>query len=108
MPPAEGAYPRYQDEPPRPGVMDRVIPTSNPNALVGYYLGLFAIMPVFGLLLGPAGIILGLKGLKAVKHSPGLPGTGHAITALVGGIIGCLVNYGLGAIILIAYLSRPR
>ena len=48
--------------------MDRLIPTSNPNALIGYYLGLFSIMPVLGLALGPAGIILGSKGLKAVKQ----------------------------------------
>jgi hypothetical protein len=91
----------------QPTAMERIIPSSNPNALVGYYLGLFSIMPVAGLALGPAGIVLGLKGLKACKEHPGLPGRGHAITALIGGILGCLVNYGIGLIILLAFFNQP-
>jgi hypothetical protein len=87
-------------------MFERIVPASNPNALVGYYIGLFSIMPVLGLGMGPAGIVLGVKGLKAIKQQPGLPGTGHAITAIIGGIIGCIINYGIGLLILVSVLER--
>ena len=48
------------------------------------------------------------RGLRAIRESPGLPGKGHAITAIIGGIFGCLVNYGIGGIFLIAFLTRPQ
>jgi hypothetical protein len=112
VPPVQ-APPAGQDNYPRPGyghqptALERIVPASNPNALIGYYIGLFSIMPVLGLAMGPAGIVLGLKGLKAVKQSPGLPGTGHAITAIIGGIIGSLINYGIGIILLMVFLDKP-
>jgi hypothetical protein len=100
----------YTNPPPpyqAPNALDRLIPTTNPKALIGYYIGLFSIMPVFGLAMGPIAIWLGSQGLRAIREAPGLPGKGHAITAIVGGIFGCLVNYGIGGIILIAVLASP-
>ena len=104
--------PGYENVPPppqaEPTVLDRIIPASNPHALIGYYIGLFSIMPVFGLIMGPVAIWLGSRGLRAIRETPGLPGRGHAITAIVGGIFGCLVNYGIGIIILIAVFVNPH
>jgi hypothetical protein len=100
----------YEEPPPRPqapSALDRIIPTSNPSALKGYYIGLFSIMPVLGLIMGPAGIWLGVRGLRAIRETPGLPGKGHAITAIVGGILGCVVNYGCGGIMFIALVFNP-
>lgn len=63
-----------------PSGISRVIPMSNPCALIGYYLGIFSL--ILGCLALP-GAILGLIGLIAVLRNPQKRGMGHAITALV-------------------------
>jgi hypothetical protein len=84
-----------QDSTERPeGAFDRLIPAKNPPALIGYYLGVFSLIPCFALMLGPAALVCGILGLKAVKKTPGLPGKGHAWTALILGGITTLANYG--------------
>jgi hypothetical protein len=73
--------------------MDHVIPTKNAAALLGYYLGVFSIIPVLGIPLGIAAIICGVFGLRSA--GPSGVGGGHAITALIlGGLFGggqCLI-----------------
>jgi len=75
-------------------VTEHIIPARNPQALIGYYVGVFSLIPCLALLLGPAALILGVLGLKAQKANPNLPGKAHAITAIVLGALTSLVNWG--------------
>ena len=65
------------------GLMGGLIPVKNSSALIGYYLGVFALIPVLGIPLGIAAVILGTKGLKLAKLNPDAKGTGHAWTAII-------------------------
>ncbi len=78
-----------------PDVVEVFIPYNNPKGLLAYYLGLFSFIPCLGLVLGPAGIILGVLGLRYSSAHPEARGAGHAIAGLVLGIIGSLGNYGV-------------
>jgi hypothetical protein len=78
-----------------PDAVEVFIPYKNPKGLIAYYLGLFSFIPCFGLLLGPAGIILGIMGLRYSKAHPEARGAGHAIAGIVLGAIGSLGNYGV-------------
>jgi uncharacterized protein YqgC (DUF456 family) len=82
--------------------IDHLIPTKNLNALVGYYLGIFSIIPAVGLVLGPAASILGILGLKELRRNPALPGRGHALTGVVIGSITTLANWVVTALIMVA------
>ena len=64
-----------------------VIPYKNVPALIGYYLGVFSIIPCFPI--GLAAVLLGILGLRKVKAQPEVRGTVHAwIGILVGGFFG--------------------
>ena len=65
------------------GSMGGLIPVKNSSALIGYYLGVFALIPVLGIPLGIAAVILGVKGLKFAKLNPDAKGIGHAWTAII-------------------------
>ncbi len=71
-----------------------VIPYKNLQALIGYYLGVFALIPVLGLLLGPAAIVLGILGFRAYLKEPRKRGQIHAWVAMF-----------LGALVLIGHLT---
>jgi hypothetical protein len=73
-----------------------LIPYKNPKALASYYCGVFSLIPVLGLILGPIAIVLGVKGLKAAKAQPELKGTAHA---WVGIVLGSLVALGHLAVV---------
>lgn len=86
--------------PPLPPLADRpdatggIIPYKNPQALIGYYLGIFSLIPVFGFLLAIPAFILGILGLKQRKRHPMVGGRVHAwIGILLGGfsIIGHVI-----------------
>src|SRR3954447_21804778 len=47
-----------------------IIPYKNPQALIAYYLGVFGLIPGIGALLGPAALVLGIRGLRYVKREP--------------------------------------
>ena len=65
-----------------------LIPTSNPAALLAYYCAVFSLIPVFGLLLGPAALVLGVVGRSRIQSDPRLPGRAHAwIGILLGGLV---------------------
>lgn len=65
-----------------------LIPYKNGAALAGYYVGIFSLIPVFGLILGPIAVVLGILGLRAVRRRPIVKGTAHAVVALVlGGLV---------------------
>lgn len=66
----------------------KVIPYENPAALIGYYCGIFSLIPLIGLVLGPIAVILGVIGLVVASKKPGAHGTAHGVVALVAGGIG--------------------
>jgi hypothetical protein len=69
-----------------------VIPYRNVHALIGYYLGIGALIPFLGAVLGPVAVVLGVIGLKRRKANPALHGTAHAWIAIILGSIGALGN----------------
>jgi uncharacterized protein YqgC (DUF456 family) len=65
-----------------------LIPYKNGAALAGYYVGIFSLIPGFGLILGPIAVVLGFFGLRAVRRTPIVKGTAHAAVGLVlGGLV---------------------
>ena len=81
-----------------------IIPTGNPSALIGYYLGVASLIPLVGILTGLPAIILGGVGISKAQANSSAGGMGHAITAIVLGLIGVLVHVGVflffGAVVL--------
>ncbi len=78
-----------------------VIPYKNPPALIAYYLGLFSLFPLFGLLLAIPAFILGIKGLKLRRENPAVKGSVHAwIGIVMGGLMTLLWGGGLIMIII--------
>ena len=86
------------------GGMNSLIPYKNPKALIAYYLGVFALIPCVGVLLGVASIVLGVLGLKYRTTHPTAGGTGHAWAGI---ILGSLVLLGhVVAGIVIAVIAK--
>jgi hypothetical protein len=71
-----------------------MIPYRNQPALIGYYAGLFSICPLVGLVLAPAAIVLGIGGLRVAAADATRRGKVHAWVGIIGGIAGCLINFG--------------
>lgn len=106
--PPQGAYPPYPVDP-ATSVINTIIPTNNPKALVGYYVAIFSFIPLLGIFLGIGGFVLGLQGLHAVKQNPAIKGKAHAwVAIIVGGLFG--FGYLILTIVLIvaAILSARR
>ncbi len=72
--------------------VDTLIPTKNVDSLKAYYLGLFSIAPLFGLIIGPIAFLAGRRALRAVKADPKLPGKTHAVVGIGCGWIGFIFN----------------
>jgi len=96
MPPAAPASDSYSG----------IIPYKNPAALTGYYLGLFSCLPVLGVILGPAAIVLGVRGLRRQSREPALKGSAHAWIAIICGIIGLLIGLFFALGIALAIFDR--
>jgi len=60
-----------------------IIPTQNPTSIVGYYLGVFSLIPVFGLILTIPAFICGIIAVQKAMANPEVVGKGHAITAII-------------------------
>jgi hypothetical protein len=76
-------------EPPKSGWLIKIIPYKNPQALAAYYLGVFAVIPFLGVLLGIAALALGVGGLRRRKEEPEVGGSVHAwIGIIAGGLFG--------------------
>jgi hypothetical protein len=88
-------------------VVSTIIPYKNPKALAGYYCGIFALMPILGLFLGPIALTLGIMGIRYVRRNPDAHGTAHAVIAIIGGILGLLISIPCG-VGLIFYLISPN
>ena len=85
-------------------VFETLIPTKNQQALMGYYIAVFSLIPVFGLGLGPIAIWRGIRGWNAIKAQPELPGKAHCIVAITLGSITTVAHW--GALIFVMYTLR--
>jgi len=85
-----------------------IIPYKNTSALVGYYVSIAALIPIVGLVAGPVAVVLGVKGLKAVKADPRVHGTAHAWVAIVLGGLASLLYWGIVLIMVIAAIASTR
>jgi len=80
-----------------------LIPYKNKYALIGYYFGVFSVIPFF--LIGIIGLLLGLKGLKYSKLNAEVHGTTHAWVAIIaGGFFG--IGYFILTLLLIIYRTN--
>lgn len=68
-----------------------MIPYTNPPALIGYYLGVFSLVPLFGMATAIPAVILGIAGLIKRAREPKVRGLAHAVVAIVLGVVGPLV-----------------
>lgn len=82
-----------------------IIPYKNPQALVGYYCGVFSLIPFLGLPLGIAAIPLGILGLRKSRARPAVRGAVHAWVAITLGVISVLLWGGLLVLFLRALIT---
>ncbi|PQV63197.1 hypothetical protein B1R32_11422 [Abditibacterium utsteinense] len=82
-----------------------IIPYKNPQALLAYYIGLFSLLPVLGLAMAPAAVVLGIKGLKYARQHPLVKGQAHAWIGVVCGGFWSLVHWIIALAILFAWVS---
>jgi len=83
-----------------------LIPYKNPLALIGYYTGVFSLIPISGLLLGPAALVLGILGLRYSRRHPTARGGGHAIAGIVLGSLTSLLNWGaVGVLVVLSVVA---
>jgi len=105
VPPAV-ATPRVAAAPvPGGGGINTVIPYKNVPALVAYYLGVFSLIPVVGIVLGLAAFVLGIMGLRFHRQNPT---AGGAVHAWIGIILGGLCGLGWLALIVLAFSAIHR
>ena len=98
--------PKLRAEAEVPDDVDRfLMPVGRPaSAIAAGYLGLFSVLPFFGLL----AIVVSLKALRTLKRQPHLLGRGRAWFGLVMGILTTLL-YGIPiALMMIAAVMRPQ
>ncbi|KKM00141.1 hypothetical protein LCGC14_1807420, partial [marine sediment metagenome] len=100
-PPVQPAALRAQVETDATGGL---IPYKNVPALVGYYLGVFSLIPCIGILLGPVAVVLGILGLRRARLHPEARGKVHAWVAIVLGCLALIVYGSLLALLLVAPL----
>jgi hypothetical protein len=101
----------YDDDRPRrrrKEPIESLIPYHNPKALAAYYCGVFSLIPILGLILGPIALVLGFQGMRFARENESAGGKGHAITGVVLGILTTLGNWGCGLVAGIAFLNAPR
>jgi len=85
--------------------VERLIPAKNGSALASYYLGLFSLFPVFGLVLAIAAVILGWQGLKNYHKNPAVRGRTHAWVGLICGVVFGLFNLLIVAVIVFGLIT---
>jgi len=79
-----------------------LIPYRNPRALVAYYLGVFAMIPLIGILLGISAFVLGIQGLRYRRRNPT---AGGAVHAWIGIVAGSLFGFGWFALTIFAIIA---
>jgi hypothetical protein len=84
--------------------VDVIFPYRNVPALIGYYLGLLALIPLIGFIVGIPALIMGIIGLKRREQDPAVRGSVHAWIGIILGGLAILLWGGLIALILVAAL----
>lgn len=85
------------------GTLGGLIPYKNGPALAAYYLGVFSAIPLLGMPLGIAGLILGILGLRRAREHPEAKGKAHAWVGIIaGGLFGLLYLVATIALVLAA------
>lgn len=87
-------------------VVATMIPYKNPAALIGYYTSIASLIPFLGHLAGPAAIILGVMGFRAVKREPTRKGTAHAWVAVILGSLTTLFYWGIVIVMIIGAMKK--
>lgn len=82
-----------------------LVPYKNKNALIAYYLGLFSIFPVLGLVMGAIAVWLGVQGSRFANENPDAKGKTHAGIGIGCGAIGLLFNLALAGLIIAALVG---
>lgn len=82
-----------------------LIPYKNPQALIAYYLGIFSLVPILGLLLAVPAVVLGILGLRARNRKPAIKGSVHAWIGIVMGVLMTLLWGGVVLLGLFAAIS---
>lgn len=82
-----------------------LIPYKNPPALIGYYLGYLGFLPLLGIPIAMAAIVLGFIGLRKRKKNPAVRGKGHALFAIIAGFIGLICVGGFTISIIVAMIA---
>ena len=82
-----------------------LIPYKNPPALIGDYLGYLGFLPILGIPIALAAIILGFIGLRKRKKNPAVRGKGHALFAIIAGFIGLICVGGISISIIVAIVA---
>src|ERR1043166_827303 len=78
---------RLEDEEEETGdVTGGIIPYKNAMALSSYYCGVFGLIPILGVVLGPLAMTLGLLGFRYANRHPKARGKPHAIVGLILGL----------------------
>ena len=87
IPPVQTPYPQQGYTMPHPDAdgTGGLIPYKNSNALAAYYIGLFSLLPLAGLIMAPAAVVLGRKGLQYAREHPLSKGQTHAWVGIICG-----------------------
>jgi hypothetical protein len=96
--------PEQARQPIADNAVSTIIPYTNVPALIGYYVSVASLIPILGVLLAIAAIILGVNGLRYAKQNPQAKGTAHAVVAIV---LGTLVLLGHLAAFVVLVIMKP-
>ncbi len=91
---------------PAPQPATGLVPYRNPYALTAYYLGIFSLMPLIGLLLAIPAFVLGIMGWRNYRKTPEIRGGVHAWVGIIMGGILTLV-WGVALVAMIASMMNP-
>jgi hypothetical protein len=83
---------RSRDDDDDDDLVRTLVPTRNPKALIAYYCGIFGLIPMLGLILGPIALLFGILGLRHASLYRKAKGGGHAIAGLILGPISFLLS----------------
>lgn len=95
------AFPLYQQQ--QEG--SSIIPTKNPPALTSYYLGIFGLIPFFGIFLAIPAVIFGIIGYKKYRKNPLIKGAAHAWIAIILGILS-IIGHSLVVIAIVTSAAK--